>query len=199
MSSISAGSSSSSSGSQWRRYSVIAGTLVALTSIVVMAARQQRRRQKKRVQLQPQSQSQPQSQLLRQNEKKDEKEKAIVKVTNNGVRVVIIMGVSGCGKTTVGKTVTSKWQQQLDNDATTGATKKLTKITFYDGDDYHPESNRTKMANSIPLTVCIHHMILAALQCVDERYGGNRMMIDGHGYNNCVILFNVQLIQVKVL
>lgn len=49
--------------------------------------------------------------------------------------IYIIMGVSGCGKTAVGKALA----------------KKLN-IPFYDGDDFHPEANKTKMTRGIPLT-----------------------------------------------
>ncbi len=47
---------------------------------------------------------------------------------------IIIMGVSGCGKTTIGKLLgeTLAWP-------------------FYDGDDFHPTSNIIKMAAGIPL------------------------------------------------
>ena len=48
---------------------------------------------------------------------------------------VIVMGVSGCGKTTFG--------QQL--------ARKL-HIKFYDGDDFHSSENKDKMAAGIPLT-----------------------------------------------
>ena len=40
------------------------------------------------------------------------------------------MGVSGCGKSTIGKLLS----QELN-------------IPFFDGDDYHPESNIKKMSN----------------------------------------------------
>lgn len=42
--------------------------------------------------------------------------------------VFIIMGVSGCGKTTIGKTLADKLG-----------------IPFFDGDDFHPQSNIDKM------------------------------------------------------
>ena len=48
--------------------------------------------------------------------------------------VYIIMGVSGCGKTTVGKILA----------------KKLG-VEFYDADDFHPRNNINKMKNFIPL------------------------------------------------
>lgn len=48
--------------------------------------------------------------------------------------VVILMGVSGCGKTTVGERLARDlgWR-------------------FYDGDDFHPQANIHKMARGIPL------------------------------------------------
>ena len=49
-------------------------------------------------------------------------------------RFVIVMGVAGCGKTTVGKLLA----QRLGWD-------------FYDADDFHPPGNIHKMANGIPL------------------------------------------------
>ncbi|XP_033020454.1 probable gluconokinase isoform X1 [Lacerta agilis] len=47
---------------------------------------------------------------------------------------LVVMGVSGSGKSTVGSQLGDKlgWK-------------------FYDGDDYHPEENRRKMAAGIPL------------------------------------------------
>lgn len=48
---------------------------------------------------------------------------------------IILMGVSGSGKTTVGNALAHElgW-------------------TFFDGDDYHPERNVAKMRSGIPLT-----------------------------------------------
>lgn len=53
----------------------------------------------------------------------------------DGGMVVILMGVSGCGKTTVGKQLAGRlgWP-------------------FVDGDDYHPAANRAKLSQGIPLT-----------------------------------------------
>ena len=49
--------------------------------------------------------------------------------------LILIMGVSGSGKTTVGELLA----QQL-------------KLPFYDGDDFHPAANVAKMTAGIPLT-----------------------------------------------
>ena len=48
--------------------------------------------------------------------------------------VYIVMGVSGCGKTTVGM-----------------ALAKRLGCPFYDGDDFHPPENIAKMSSGIPL------------------------------------------------
>lgn len=51
------------------------------------------------------------------------------------VNAIVLMGVSGSGKTAVGKALSDAlgWQ-------------------FYDGDDFHPPENVAKMADGIPLT-----------------------------------------------
>lgn len=61
--------------------------------------------------------------------------------------VLIFMGVSGCGKTTVAKLFAEK----------TGA-------VFYEGDDFHPPENITKMRAGIPLTDADRAAWLAALR-----------------------------------
>lgn len=48
--------------------------------------------------------------------------------------MIIIMGVSGCGKTTVGKALSEK-----------------TGIPFFDADDFHPQKNIEKMKHNMPL------------------------------------------------
>ena len=50
------------------------------------------------------------------------------------VHFIIVMGVSGCGKTSVGKALAHRlgWD-------------------FYDADDFHPATNIAKMAGGIPL------------------------------------------------
>lgn len=46
----------------------------------------------------------------------------------------IVMGVSGCGKSTIGKLLAEEFE-----------------IPFFDGDDYHPEENVEKMSNGVSL------------------------------------------------
>ena len=52
----------------------------------------------------------------------------------NNKAVYIIFGVSGTGKTTIGKLLAEKLE-----------------IPFYDADDFHPKENVEKMSNGIPL------------------------------------------------
>ena len=61
-------------------------------------------------------------------------------------RFIIVMGVSGCGKTSVGKALAGKlgWD-------------------FYDADDFHPLENVAKMANGSPLDDSDRAPWLAAL------------------------------------
>ena len=49
-------------------------------------------------------------------------------------QLVLLMGVSGCGKTTIGQRLAEEagWE-------------------FYDGDDFHPEVNIEKMASGLAL------------------------------------------------
>jgi gluconokinase len=70
-------------------------------------------------------------------------------------RFILIMGVSGCGKTSVGKALASRlgWD-------------------FYDADDFHPPANIAKMARGIPLSdedrrpwlAALHDLIAACLK-----------------------------------
>lgn len=48
---------------------------------------------------------------------------------------LVVMGVSGCGKSSVGEALSERLN-----------------ASFVDGDDLHPESNRKKMKSGIPLT-----------------------------------------------
>lgn len=51
------------------------------------------------------------------------------------MRIIVLMGVSGCGKSTVGKALAALYGG-----------------TFLDGDDFHPPENVAKMRDGIPLT-----------------------------------------------
>ena len=61
--------------------------------------------------------------------------------------IVVLMGVSGVGKTTIGKLLAAR-----------------TGWKFEDADDYHPEENRRKMAAGIPLTDADREPWLKALR-----------------------------------
>lgn len=52
----------------------------------------------------------------------------------NKAPIFYVMGVSGCGKSTIGKLLAAEFD-----------------IPFFDGDDYHPEANVNKMAAGNPL------------------------------------------------
>ncbi|MDB2462695.1 NADP-dependent phosphogluconate dehydrogenase [Algibacter sp.] len=52
----------------------------------------------------------------------------------NSNKVIYIMGVSGCGKSTIGQLLS-----------------KHLNIPFFDGDDFHPQSNIDKMSSGVPL------------------------------------------------
>lgn len=57
-----------------------------------------------------------------------------VKIVDGKKMVYIVMGVSGCGKTTIGRMLA----------------KRLA-INFYDADDFHSQNNIHKMKNFVPL------------------------------------------------
>lgn len=66
--------------------------------------------------------------------------------------LIIVMGVSSCGKSTVG--------QQLAH---------ALHIPFYDGDDLHPKSNVEKMSKGIPLTDADREPWLALIRRTADR------------------------------
>jgi gluconokinase len=75
--------------------------------------------------------------------------------------IIILMGVSGCGKTTIGKQLA----QELN-------------WPFYDGDDFHPRANVEKMRSGIPLTDDDRDPWLATLQnLILEKLRGNQPAI----------------------
>lgn len=55
-------------------------------------------------------------------------------MNGQAARFFVVMGVSGCGKTTVGEALAAHLS-----------------CPFYDGDDFHPPQNVAKMAGGIPL------------------------------------------------
>jgi gluconokinase len=67
--------------------------------------------------------------------------------------IIIIMGVSGSGKTTVGR-----------------ALAKATNAVFFDADDYHPVSNVDKMARGQPLTDLERQPWLQSLRALVEAW-----------------------------
>jgi carbohydrate kinase (thermoresistant glucokinase family) len=67
--------------------------------------------------------------------------------------VIIVMGVSGCGKTTVGKLLAERLG-----------------LPFYDADDFHPVENVEKMKSGEPLTDADRHPWLAALSWEIEKW-----------------------------
>lgn len=71
--------------------------------------------------------------------------------------IFYIMGVSGCGKTTIGKLLS----------------KELS-IPFFDGDDYHSASNVAKMASGTPLTDADRLDWLKALNTLAKKEVGNK-------------------------
>ena len=76
-------------------------------------------------------------------------------------KAIILMGVSGCGKTTVGRALSKR----LD-------------WPFYDGDDYHPVENVEKMAAGIPLTDDDRYPWLVKLnQLIADNLAENRSII----------------------
>jgi len=92
---------------------------------------------------------------------------------------LIVMGVSGSGKTTVGKAVAEKlgWD-------------------FYDADDFHPEANISKMENGIPLSdsdrvpwldslhdlieSCLTHNLPGVLACSALKESYRQKLLEGN-------------------
>ena len=76
--------------------------------------------------------------------------------------IVIIMGVSGCGKSTIGK----KLAQKLG-------------CSFLEGDDFHPTENITKMKKGIPLTDQDRLPWLKKIseKCAHENNIGNNLVV----------------------
>ncbi|EIP97219.1 carbohydrate kinase, thermoresistant glucokinase family [Opitutaceae bacterium TAV1] len=71
------------------------------------------------------------------------------------IRVIVVMGVAGSGKTTVGRALAS---------ALSAATGAAGGWSFLDADDFHPAANVKKMASGQPLTDADREPWLAALR-----------------------------------
>jgi gluconokinase len=63
------------------------------------------------------------------------------------VRVIVVMGVAGCGKTTVGRLLASRLG-----------------VDYAEGDDFHSPANVRKMADGTPLTDADRRPWLAAIE-----------------------------------
>lgn len=75
--------------------------------------------------------------------------------------IIVIMGPMGCGKTTIGRLLAQKtgWQ-------------------FYDADDFHPQVNKEKMADGIPLDDSDRQPWLETLRAIiDENLVSEQNMI----------------------
>ncbi len=77
--------------------------------------------------------------------------------------VIILMGVSGCGKTTVGQALAERLG-----------------VSFYDADDYHPAENVAKMSQGFPLNDDDRYPWLARLhELITEHLAAGQTMVLG--------------------
>lgn len=84
--------------------------------------------------------------------------------------VIVVMGVSGCGKTTVGKLLAERLSW-----------------AFHDADDYHPIANKARMSAGQPLTDEHRRPWLDALRVVIEQH----LIGDTHAVVTCSALKRV--------
>jgi len=70
-------------------------------------------------------------------------------------RILVVMGVSGCGKSTVAALLAGRLDRALA-----------------EGDDLHPQANIDKMAHGIPLDDADREPWLAAIEALIERWRG---------------------------
>ena len=67
-------------------------------------------------------------------------------------RTIVLMGVSGSGKTSVGLALTALWSARLADEAKErGAAEASASVEFADADDFHSEANKAKMRAGSPL------------------------------------------------
>ncbi|XP_063769875.1 probable gluconokinase isoform X3 [Pseudophryne corroboree] len=80
------------------------------------------------------------------------------------VMIVVVMGVSGSGKTEVGTLLANKlgWK-------------------FYDADDYHPIENKVKMSQGIPLSDEDRQPWLCELHELIKRRCAKIIRLEGNG------------------
>jgi len=74
--------------------------------------------------------------------------------------IFFVMGVSGCGKSTIGKLLAEEFN-----------------IPFFDGDDYHPEANVKKMAAGNPLNDKDRQGWLERLNALSIEHKNNGLVI----------------------
>jgi len=67
-------------------------------------------------------------------------------------KILIVMGVSGCGKSTIGKLLARELM-----------------LPYFDGDDFHPKENVAKMSNGEPLTDVDREGWLMALNALAKK------------------------------
>ena len=72
----------------------------------------------------------------------------------------IVMGVSGCGKSTIGKMLAAEFS-----------------FSFFDGDDYHPKENVEKMSKGFPLNDEDRQDWLNSLNALAKEYGEKGVVI----------------------
>jgi gluconokinase len=80
------------------------------------------------------------------------------------IRVIVVMGVAGSGKTTVGRALTSALTAAAGAAGAARATGGAGTWRFLDADDFHPEANVKKMASGQPLTDADREPWLAELR-----------------------------------
>ena len=67
--------------------------------------------------------------------------------------IIVLMGVSGNGKSTIGRMLTQQLEQQASKQQGAEQQKqRTTRWKFIEADDYHSAENIRKMANGEPLT-----------------------------------------------